>query len=197
MAGAISIKRQQTVSSFENEVVGILGKLGIPMARFKIELLQTDSMSKDGIDKVRFLFTANKGIELREISNAASGGELSRIMLAIKSMISQKNLLPTIIFDEIDNGVSGEVAGKVGSILKRMGEHMQVVAITHLPQIAARGDRHYWVYKSEKNQTTYTYIKQLDENERLGEIAKMLSNETVTDSAVLTAQALLNSNINR
>lgn len=192
LARTISLKRQQILQPFENEVIGILSKLGIPMARFKIELSHTDSISRDGVDKVRFLFTANKGIELKEISSAASGGELSRIMLAIKSMISQKNLLPTIIFDEIDNGVSGEVAGKVGSILKRMGEYMQVVAITHLPQIAARGDRHYWVYKSENNQTTYTHIKQLDENERLGEIAKMLSNETVTDSAILTAQELLN-----
>ena len=148
-------------------------------------------MTRDGIDKVRFLFSANKGIEIKELSHTASGGELSRLMLSIKSMISQKNLLPTIFFDEIDNGVSGEIAGKVGAILKRMGNNMQVIAITHLPQIAGKGDQHYWVYKSELNRTTTTFIKQLSSNERVEEIAKMLSNEIVTDSAVKTANELL------
>jgi DNA repair protein RecN (Recombination protein N) len=180
------------VAEFEKEVTGILNNLGIATARFSIEFLKAESISKDGIDKVKFMFSANKGIELRELSNAASGGELSRLMLAIKSMISQKNLLPTIIFDEIDNGVSGEVAGKVGRILMRMGSHMQVIAITHLPQIAAKGSRHYWVYKSEVDQTTTTFIKLLTAKERIGEIAKMLSNETVTDSAYKTANELLN-----
>ena len=191
-ATSLSLKRQKVVSEFEKEVIGTLTKLGIAMARFHIELTNSESPSKDGIDKVKFLFSANKGIDLRELSSAASGGELSRIMLAIKSMISQKNLLPTIIFDEIDNGVSGEIAGKVGSILKRMGGFMQVIAITHLPQIAAKGDRHYWVYKSENNLTTVTFIKQLSHAERVGEIAKMLSDETVTDSAYKTANELLN-----
>jgi len=188
----LSAKRQQVVSEFEKEVIGLLEKLGISRARFSIEFLKSDSLSKDGIDRVKFLFSANKGIELKELSSAASGGELSRLMLSIKSMISQKNLLPTIIFDEIDNGVSGEIAGKVGGILKRMGGYMQVVAITHLPQIAAKGDQHYWVYKSENNQVTTTFIKQLSSVERIGEIAKMLSNETVTESAFKTANELLN-----
>jgi DNA repair protein RecN (Recombination protein N) len=191
-ATILSSKRLKNVAQFEKEVIAILAKLGILMARFSIELLHTESISKDGIDKVKFLFSANKGIELKELSNAASGGELSRLMLAIKSMISQKNLLPTIIFDEIDNGVSGEVAGKVGGILKRMGGNMQVIAITHLPQIAAKGDSHYWVYKSENRQVATTFIKQLTARERIGEIAKMLSNEIVTDSAVQTANELLN-----
>jgi DNA repair protein RecN (Recombination protein N) len=191
-AGILSSKRQLIVAEFEKEVTGILNNLGIATARFSIEFLKAESISKDGIDKVKFMFSANKGIELRELSNAASGGELSRLMLAIKSMISQKNLLPTIIFDEIDNGVSGEVAGKVGRILMRMGSHMQVIAITHLPQIAAKGSRHYWVYKSEVDQTTTTFIKLLTAKERIGEIAKMLSNETVTDSAYITAKELLN-----
>lgn len=190
-AGALSSKRQKIVVEFENEVIGILTKLGIAMARFTIEFLKSETITKDGIDKVKFLFSANKGIDLKDLSNAASGGELSRLMLAIKSMISQKNLLPTIIFDEIDNGVSGEIAGKVGGILKRMGGFMQVIAITHLPQIAAKGDRHYWVYKSEDKQTTVTYIKQLSAKERIGEVAKMLSNETVTDSAIQAANELL------
>ncbi|MDP1621636.1 MAG: DNA repair protein RecN [Bacteroidales bacterium] len=192
MAGLLSSKRQMVVSDFEKEVTDTMNKLGMTVARFTIELLQSGSISKDGIDKVKFLFSANRGIELKELSNTASGGELSRLMLSIKSMISQKNLLPTIIFDEIDNGVSGEVAGKVGNILKRMGRNMQVVAITHLPQIAGKGDNHYWVYKSENEQTTATFIKQLSASERVEEIAKMLSNETVTVSAINTANELLN-----
>ncbi|MCX6267076.1 MAG: DNA repair protein RecN [Bacteroidetes bacterium] len=192
MARYISSKRQMAVSEFEKEVTGVLITLGIPMARFNIEFHISDSISKDGIDRVKFLFSANKGMEQKELSSSASGGEMSRIMLSIKSMISQKNLLPTIIFDEIDNGVSGDTAGKVGSILKRMGVHMQVVAITHLPQIAAKGDRHYWVYKSENDHSTTTYIKQLSGKERIEEIAKMLSNETVTDSALQTANELIN-----
>jgi DNA repair protein RecN (Recombination protein N) len=190
-AGTLSLSRKKVVSEFETEVIGILSKLGIPKARFTIDFFRSDSLNKDGVDKVKFLFSANKGIELRDLSNSASGGELSRIMLAIKSMISQKNLLPTIIFDEIDNGVSGEVAARVGGILKRMGSYMQVIAITHLPQIAAKGDRHYWVFKSENDQKTTTYIKQLSSRERVEEIAKMLSSETVTDSAIQAANDLL------
>jgi DNA repair protein RecN (Recombination protein N) len=191
-AAAMSAKRHEIIPEFENEVVGILSKLGISKARFKIEFLTSEAISKDGLDKVKFLFSANKGIDLKELSSSASGGELSRLMLAIKSMISQKNLLPTIIFDEIDNGVSGDIAGKVGGILKRMGAYMQVVAITHLPQIAAKGDRHFWVYKSENEQMATTVIKQLSAHDRIGEIAKMLSNEIVTDSAFQAANDLLN-----
>jgi DNA repair protein RecN (Recombination protein N) len=191
-AAAMSAKRHEIIPEFETEVVGILSKLGISKARFNIEFLMSETISKDGLDKVRFLFSANKGIDLKELSSSASGGELSRLMLSIKSMISQKNLLPTIIFDEIDNGVSGDVAGKVGGILKRMGAYMQVVAITHLPQIAAKGDRHFWVYKSENEQMATTVIKQLSAHDRIGEIAKMLSNEVVTDSALQAANDLLN-----
>jgi DNA repair protein RecN (Recombination protein N) len=190
---AISLtkKRQKVVPGFEAEVTQILTKLGIAMARFSVEMTSSTGITRDGTDKVRFLFSANKGIDMKELSNVASGGEQSRLMLAIKSMISQKNLLPTIIFDEIDNGVSGEVAGKVAGILKKMGTQMQVIAISHLPQIAARGDRHYWVYKTEKNQVATTYIKQLTAEERVGEIAKMLSSETVTGSAIMAARELL------
>ncbi|MFZ4522931.1 MAG: DNA repair protein RecN [Bacteroidales bacterium] len=191
-AQSLSVKRKKVLPEFEQEVAGVLSRLGISMPRFKIELTRSEHLSRDGNDRVKFLFSANKGIDLKELSSAASGGELSRIMLSIKSMIGQKHLLPTIIFDEIDNGVSGEVAGKVGGILKRMGNHMQVIAITHLPQIAAKGDQHYWVYKSEDNKMTTTYIRQLTAEDRIGEIAKMLSDETVTDSAIKTANELLN-----
>ena len=165
--------------------------LGIPDARIHLELTRCENLSEDGIDLVRFLFSANKGVELDEISKIASGGEQSRLMLSIKSMISQKNLLPTIIFDEIDNGVSGNVAGKVASILKKMGQTMQVIAITHLPQIAGQGESHFWVFKTSENDTTQTHIKKLNRDERIHEIAKMLSNKNVTSSAIKTAEELL------
>ena len=187
----ISAKRLKAFPKFEQEIITLLSQVGIAMAQFKIECLKADTLTRDGIDKVRFLFSANKGVEIRELSHTASGGELSRLMLGIKSLISQKNLLPTIVFDEIDNGVSGEVAGKVGSILKQMGGKLQVIAITHLPQIAGKGDHHYWVYKTEHKETTTTYIKQLSDKERVVEIAKMLSNDVVTDSAVKNANELL------
>ena len=191
-AKAISSERQKIVLKFEKELINKLLQLGISTARFKVELTADDGLLKDGIDKVKLLFSANKGIELSELSAIASGGEMSRLMLSVKSMISQKNLLPTIFFDEIDNGVSGEIAGKVGNILKQMGEKMQVIAITHLPQIAGKGNHHYWVYKSEKNQITNTFIKQLSLQDRVEEIAKMLSNEIVTEAAFQTAKELLN-----
>ncbi len=191
-AGTISAGRRKVFPKFEKEITGLLSQLGISMARFSIECTATGGLTREGTDKVRFLFSANRGIEVRELSHAASGGEQSRLMLSIKSMISQKNLLPTIVFDEIDNGVSGEVAGKVGSILKHMGNKMQVIAITHLPQIAGKGEHHFLVYKTEHKQGTTTYIKQLSEKERVVEIAKMLSNDIITDSAVQTANELLN-----
>ena len=191
-AKAISSERQKIVSKFEKELINKLLQIGISTARFKVELTVDDGLTKDGIDKVKLLFSANKGIEISELSATASGGEMSRLMLSVKSMISQKNLLPTIFFDEIDNGVSGEIAGKVGNILKQMGEKMQVIAITHLPQIAGKGNHHYWVYKSEKNQITNTFIKQLSLQDRVEEIAKMLSNEIVTEAAFQTAKELLN-----
>ncbi|MCK9423254.1 MAG: DNA repair protein RecN [Bacteroidales bacterium] len=188
----ISSARAKVISNFEKEIIRLLLILGMNQAQFKIELSSGDSLSRDGIDKVRFLFSANKGIELDEVSRIASGGELSRLMLSIKSMISQKNLLPTIFFDEIDNGVSGEIAGKVGSILKQIGNRMQVIAITHLPQIAAKCNHHYRIYKKENQDIAMSYIKQLSKEERIEEIAKMLSDNTVTTTALKNAKELLN-----
>jgi DNA repair protein RecN (Recombination protein N) len=145
----------------------------------------------DGLDRVTFLFSANKGVPLGEVSRIASGGELSRLMLSIKSRISRKNLLPTIIFDEIDSGVSGDVAGKVGTILKEMAGHMQVIVITHLPQIAGKGTSHFWVYKEDIQDSTRSMIRKLTTDERIEEIARMVSNERVTEAAYLTARELL------
>lgn len=187
----ISSGRKTVCPEMEKKLVESLKKLGIPEARMKLELTPVGDFTEDGMDSVRFLFSANKGVELDEISKIASGGEQSRLMLGIKSMISQKNLLPTVIFDEIDNGVSGNIAGKVASILKKMGQTMQVIAITHLPQIAGQGDSHFWVYKSSGKETTQTHIKKLNRAERITEIAKMLSNKNVTSAAMKTAEELL------
>jgi DNA repair protein RecN (Recombination protein N) len=191
-AEKLSANRKKVIPDLEEKIVQTLIKLGMKDAQIKIELEQLQDLTSDGADTVRFLFSANKGIEMSEIAKIASGGELSRLMLSIKSLISQKNLLPTIIFDEIDNGVSGEVAGKVGDILKKIGESMQVIAITHLPQIAGKGQSHYWVYKTDEGKTTRTQLKKLDQKERVHEIAKMLSNEKVSDAALKTAEELLN-----
>jgi len=190
-AQKLSGNRRKVIHELEEKIRQTLIKLGMQDARMKIELTHLEELTPDGMDIVRFMFSANKGIGLSEISRIASGGELSRLMLSIKSLISQKNLLPTIIFDEIDMGVSGEVAGKVGEILKKMGESMQVIAITHLPQIAGKGQSHYWVFKSNESDAARTQLKKLDQKERVHEIAKMLSNEKVSEAALKTAKELM------
>lgn len=190
-AEKLSANRRKVIPELEEKTREILVKLGMPDARISIELDTLEELTSDGTDRARFLFSANKGIGLSEISRIASGGELSRLMLSIKSLVSQKNLLPTIIFDEIDMGVSGEVAGKVGDILLKMGRSMQVIAITHLPQIAGKGESHYWVFKSSEKNAARTQLKKLDKKERVLEIAKMLSNEKVSDAAMKTAKELM------
>ncbi|HEY0246120.1 MAG TPA: DNA repair protein RecN, partial [Mucilaginibacter sp.] len=141
----------------------------------------------------RFLFSANKGHALAEMSKVASGGELSRLMLSIKSLIAKNTALPTIIFDEIDTGVSGEVANRVGLIMQQLAENLQVITITHLPQIASKGQSHYFVYKDDEGATTYTRIKQLNNDDRVLEIAKMLSGDKPGESALQNARELLGS----
>jgi DNA repair protein RecN (Recombination protein N) len=164
----------------------------MPNGQLKVETLPLSDFTLFGKDKVKFLFTANKGAEMNEVSKIASGGELSRLMLSIKSLISQRNLLPTIIFDEIDSGVSGEIAAKMGNIMNEMSASMQVIAITHLPQIAAKGKTHYFVYKETDDELTRSAIKKLNNEERVVEIAKMLSGEKMTETAVKAAKELLN-----
>jgi len=192
-ASILSKARNKAIYNFEKEIVAISAMLGMNNASFKIECIPLPLLTRDGLDKIRFLFSANKGIVPDDITKIASGGELSRLMLGIKSMVSRKNLLPTIIFDEIDNGVSGEIAGKIGSILKKMAQNMQVIVITHLPQIAGKGDWQYKVYKTEEQGHTRSYIKHLSSTERVEEIAKMLSDERVSASAFQTAKELLES----
>ena len=187
----ISAARKKVFSKIEKELTIRIIELGMPEATFKIDHIIEEILTNDGFDKVRFLFNANRGGALKEISSVASGGERSRLMLGIKSMITKNNLLPTIIFDEIDLGVSGEIAGKMGSILQMMGNDMQVIALTHLPQIAGKGKNHYLVYKETDSDTTRSLIKKLNRQERITEIAKMLSDETITDAATKTAKELL------
>ncbi|PIE48355.1 MAG: DNA repair protein RecN [Flavobacteriales bacterium] len=190
MAGTISAQRQQYIPEFEQQVTAILTNLGMKDARFKVELTETNSFNPYGTDDLRWLFSANKGATPASLKKVASGGELSRVMLAIKSIWAQKAQLPTIIFDEIDTGISGEVALKMADILKVLAQHLQVISITHLPQIAAKGEQHYKVYKTSDEVTT-TGIRLLSDEDRQREIAEMLGGKTLTATALNHAAELL------
>jgi DNA repair protein RecN (Recombination protein N) len=191
MAIRLSSKRKEISDPIEREMEKLLESLGMPAAQFRIYWEELSHFSFSGKDKVEFRFSANKGSEPREIQKVASGGELSRLMLAVKSMVVQRSLLPTIIFDEIDSGVSGEIAGKIGSILRNMSSTMQVIAITHLPQIAAKARQHLFVYKHEDDKNTVSRIRQLNEDERIIEIARMLSDENITIASRTAARELM------
>ena len=191
-ASVIHKRRKSEVLKLIKQLETILTDLGMPNARFKIELIQIDTYLYNGKDHLDFLFTANKGSQFLPLKKAASGGELSRIMLAIKSILSNYQQLPTIMFDEIDTGVSGEIAHKMASIMEQMSLSMQVFSITHLPQIAAKGQSHFKVYKKDIGETTVTALKKLSNEERVVEIAQMLGGKEVSDSAVAHAQQLLN-----
>ena len=193
LAGKLSLDRKMVIPKIQSLVLTSLAEMGMESAGFKIELKSENenTLTTNGFDSVKFLFSANKGHSLGEMSKVASGGELSRLMLAIKSLIAQNTALPTIIFDEIDAGVSGEVANKVGQVMEKLSANLQVIAITHLPQIASKGQSHYFVYKDDEGATTYTRIKQLDKTERVLEIAKMLSGDKPGESALQNARELL------
>lgn len=191
-ANKLSLQRKESVSGIENNVKQLLSDLSIPNANFKIEIKPLSELSSTGLDEVQFLFSANKGTALNELHKVASGGELSRLMLSLKSLLATKKELPSIIFDEIDTGVSGDVADKIGNILSRMGKSMQVVTITHLPQIASKGAHHLFVYKKDDEERTSSFIKELGKDDRVTEIAKMLSTGTPTQSALKNAKELLN-----
>jgi len=191
LSSKISLKRKAVTPTIENKVIDILRNVGIPNAAFQMKLGQLTEFSPSGQDEVSFMFSANKNQELQEIGKIASGGEMSRLMLAIKTLITDARSLPTIIFDEIDSGVSGEVAVKMGQILEQMSNSVQVLNITHLPQIAAKGKNHYKVYKFDLDDQTYTSIRKLSEQERVEEIAEMLSGENFSATAMETAKELL------
>jgi DNA repair protein RecN (Recombination protein N) len=196
-AEEISSQRKKAIPMLEKQIIGILNELGMPNGRFRVELVQSPELHANGIDNISFLFNANLGGELQELSRVASGGELSRLMLAVKSVISMKNLLPTIIFDEIDTGVSGEIGFKMGHILERIAKNMQVISITHLPQVAAKGEKHFVVFKTVENNHTKTRVKKLENAERVKEIAKMLGGENPSEKVFETAKELINQSIHK
>ena len=183
--------REKASSAFSASLQESVRSLEMPSATFSVALEET-SISRTGTDGVRFLFSANKGLAPRELAKCASGGELSRIMLCLKALMSSYMGLPTVIFDEIDTGVSGSVAHKMGEMIVSMGKNMQVIAITHLPQVASRGGAHFLVEKSEgEDGRTHTGIRRIEGNEREREIARMLSGSSITDEAVANARSLM------
>lgn len=190
-AALLMEKRAGAIPGMEEEITSLVRELGMKEAIFKIDHRKRE-LNENGSDEVLFLFSANKGISPAEMSKAASGGELSRLMLSLKSVIARKTALPTIVFDEIDTGISGEIADKTGGIIKRIAGGTQVICITHLPQMASKGDAHYLVYKDTSAQPPKTHIRLLSETERINEIAKMLSGETLTPQAIENAKVLLN-----
>lgn len=190
-AGCLTENRKSNCSPIETYLVEQLTKLGMPNIQFKIAISSDIDFTENGKDEVQFLFTANKNRPLQPVTLIASGGEVSRLMLSIKSLVAHKQDLPTIIFDEIDTGVSGEIANRMGEIMQTMSTDMQVITITHLPQIAAKGAHHYRVYKDESGLQTLTHIQRLNSKERLEELAHMLSGKNLTDAALLNARELL------
>jgi DNA repair protein RecN (Recombination protein N) len=194
LADELSEKRKKAKVPFEKSVTEIIRQLKMPHGVFEVEITEFSNnyeFSERGRDKIRFLFSANKGVKPDAMSRVASGGELSRLMLAIKAVAAESNYIPTLIFDEIDTGVSGEVASKLGDIMQKMGESLQIISITHLPQIASKAKSHFFVYKDENNEKTRSCIRQLSHNERVTEIAKMLSNDKITPEAIRAAEVIL------
>lgn len=190
-AEALHEKRVGAVPVLVNKITAILVQLGMPNSRFKFEITQGETYYANGKDSINLLFSANKGTDFGLLKKVASGGEMSRIMLAVKAVLATYSKLPTIIFDEIDTGVSGEIAIKMGDIMKAMSKDMQVFAITHLPQIAAKGNSHYKVAKKTQGDTTVSELRLLSNEERIREIAEMLSGKDVSESALTHAKALL------
>jgi DNA repair protein RecN (Recombination protein N) len=189
-AKAISSKRKSHFNKLETELSDLLSGLGMQDAVVKIDN-QEKPHDKSGMDYIKILFSANKGVAPQNLKNVASGGEFSRLMFAIKYIMADKIAMPTIIFDEIDTGISGEVAIKMVNMMQRMAENHQVITISHLPQIAAKGDQHYFVYKDNSADKSVSKIKLLDEKERSLEIAKMIGGENPSDSAIQSAKELL------
>jgi DNA repair protein RecN (Recombination protein N) len=191
LALQLRARRVKAAPSFEEKVKELLKEVGIANAGFKVAHETLNDFTERGTDKLQFLFSANKNMGPQDIARVASGGELSRLMLCIKSLLVDASGLPTLIFDEIDTGVSGDIAERVGNIISRMAEKMQIINITHLPQVASKGENHFLVYKTEDDHSTVTRIKLLNPQERQIEIAKMLSGEEITNAALENAKALL------
>ena len=184
-------KRCQAAVAFGEKVAQLVRQLAMPFAQFQVSVESQKTFGSKGSDEIRFLFSANKGVAPDDIRRVASGGELSRLMLSIKSAVSDYNYIPSLIFDEIDTGVSGEVAAKIGGIMRQMGHSLQLISITHLPQVASQALHHYFIYKDNKGERTQSHIRLLNSSERTNEIAKMLSNDTITPEALRAAEVLL------
>jgi DNA repair protein RecN (Recombination protein N) len=191
IAGVLTETRKNSALLLEKQLTNKISILGMPNMRFSAGLSQKEQPDSTGKDEVIYLFSANKNGELKPVAQTASGGEISRLMLGIKALIAGTMTLPTIIFDEIDTGVSGEIADKMGNIMRQMGDSMQVITISHLPQIAAKGESQYQVYKEENNDLAETRIRRLSKEERIKEIAQMLSGAKLTDAAIENAKELL------
>lgn len=183
--------REKVILPLQKQILEKVVALGMPDAQFVINLEQSDTLQKFGIDNVQFLFSANKGVPLAELEKVASGGEISRLMLAVKSTLSDRSVLPTVVFDEIDVGISGEMAGKVATLMSQMSQKHQLLVITHLPQIAAKGTSHYQVFKEVENGKSHSRIRKLSKEDRIIEIAKMMSGEKCSDTTLKAAQELI------
>jgi DNA repair protein RecN (Recombination protein N) len=186
-ATAIHSMRAKVARQTSKDIARTLAMLGMPEATFEIEVADVGELMVSGCDKIRFMFSANKNMAPQPVEKIASGGEISRVMLALKALLAKKAKLPTIIFDEIDTGVSGRIADAMGEIIRSLAENMQVVAITHLPQVASKGESHFVVYKQQSR----TNIARLGDDERVEEIAKMLSGSVITEAALSQARLLL------
>lgn len=192
IAGKLTEKRRQSAERLKNDITAILVNLGMPMIRFEVDMKRTSDFTSNGVDSVNFLFSANSSSAPQPLCDVASGGEMSRVMLALKSLIASQRNQPTLIFDEVDTGVSGVIAERMGRLMQQMGgANRQVLSITHLPQVAALGVNHYKVYKEETEKGTVTNMIKLDQQERVREIAQMMSGEQLTDAAVENASLLL------
>lgn len=190
---ALALSKSRHIASLElaGRTLDLLRQLGMEFSRFEIRIKEDEKLNESGLDLIEFLFSANKGSSLKALKDQSSGGELARFNLAVKSLIAQKNSTACLIFDEIDTGVSGQIALQMGSILKTIAAHQQVISITHSPQVASRAEKHFFVFKEHLKDATQTRIKQLNEEERINELAKMLSGEPPSKAALKNAYELI------
>ena len=191
LAAILTDTRKHAAQQLQKDLIARVTYLGMPNLRFQVSITPLDSLSPSGSDSLEFLFSANKNQPLRPAGEVASGGEISRLMLGIKSLVASARTLPTIIFDEIDTGVSGDIADRMGSVMKELSTHLQVITITHLPQVAGKGNQHFRVFKADTDEQTITHIEQLSSEQRIQEIARMLSGSDITPEALANARTLI------
>ena len=191
LAAILTDTRKHAAQQLQKDLIARVTYLGMPNLRFQVSITPLDSLSPSGSDSLEFLFSANKNQPLRPAGEVASGGEISRLMLGIKSLVASARTLPTIIFDEIDTGVSGDIADRMGSVMKELSTHLQVITITHLPQVAGKGNQHFRVFKADTDEQTITHIEQLSSGQRIQEIARMLSGSDITPEALANARTLI------